>query len=648
MLKEVKIELTNRCARNCKHCSSSATNSSNNVKELGFEDIKKIIYEAKDMNVETIVFTGGEPLMYERLPELVKLTSKLGLKSTIYTFAYKTDETLNKYRQLIDLGLNKIVYSLAESLSDEEDASVYDKAEFFDKVFENNSARLGFHYTVSKDSFSRLKQVVNETIDTFKTRSYFDKVSLLRFVPHGKGTIDMDLSKEELLAIKKLYLNSNDKDKIRLGTPWNILGIENTPCIIADEIMIIGFDGIAYPCDSIKYFKKIGISGNIKENTLEEMYNSSYFSNIRSLNTDNSCSTCKDYKICKSGCIGQKIIANYIEDEDKVEVLKKCINSRDSKMYEVDMKKRQEVYDLYWYFACERQNIFIKKLNGEPAPWTKDLILQEYKFCNSYRVNDRVSQYLLKNVIYNGKSYSNEDMLFRILLFKLFNKESTWELLLNNFEDINLKNFNFNEYSSVLEKAISNGIKIYNDAYISCANKAFGYDRKHDNHLALLNKMFNGDKMQNKIVRCKTMEEAFNIIKSYPLIGNFMAYQLVTDINYSEVVNWKEDEFTVAGPGSLRGIKKCFIDKGKMSNEDIIKYMYEHQDEEFNRLGFDFKRIGNRPLQLIDCQNIFCELDKYCRQALPELKSNRTKIKKRYIQKGEKINYIYPPKWDIN
>ena len=205
MLKEVKIELTNRCARNCKHCSSSATNSSNNVKELGFEDVKKIIYEAKNMNIETIVFTGGEPLMYERLPELVKLTSKLGLKSTIYTFAYKTDETLNKYRQLIDFGLNKIVYSLAESLSDEEDASVYDKAEFFDKVFENNSARLGFHYTVSKDSFSRLKQVVNETIDTFKTRSYFDKVSLLRFVPHGKGTIDMDLSKEDGMWISPKF-----------------------------------------------------------------------------------------------------------------------------------------------------------------------------------------------------------------------------------------------------------------------------------------------------------------------------------------------------------------------------------------------------------------------------------------------------------
>lgn len=312
------------------------------------------------------------------------------------------------------------------------------------------------------------------------------------------------------------------------------------------------------------------------------------------------------------------------------------------------MKKRQEIYDLYWYFAWERQNIFWKKLNGEEAPWTDDYILQQYKFCNSYRVNDRVSQYLLKNVIYNENIYEDEDMLFRIILFKLFNKEATWELLVNEFGNITLKEFNFEIYSKVLSEATLKGVKIYNDAYISCANKAFGYDRKHDNHLALLNKMFNEDKIASKIKACKTMKEAFDIIKSYPLIGNFMAYQLVTDINYSEVVDWREDEFTVAGPGSLRGIKKCFIDTGDMSNEDIIRYMYERQDEEFKRLNLDFKKIGDRPLQLIDCQNIFCELDKYCREKVPELKSNRTKIKKKYVSKKEKIEYMYPPKWGVN
>ena len=311
------------------------------------------------------------------------------------------------------------------------------------------------------------------------------------------------------------------------------------------------------------------------------------------------------------------------------------------------MKKRQEIYDLYWYFANERQNIFIKKLNGDTPPWTNDPILKTYKFCNSYRVNDRVSQYLLKNVIYNGKTYKDEDMLFRIILFKLFNKESTWELLLKEFKDITLSTFDMKEYSKILTNAINDNIKIYNDAYISCATKAFGYDRKHDNHLALLNKMFIIDKVQDKILKCINMEQAFKIIKSYPLIGNFMAYQLITDINYSNIVDWKEDEFTVAGPGSLRGIKKCFIDKGNLSNEDIIRYMYNHQEEEFKRLNLDFKTIGNRKLQLIDIQNIFCELDKYCREKVPSLKSNRTKIKKKYTPKQTKIEYIYPPKWNI-
>ena len=331
MLKEIKIELTNKCARNCKHCSSNATNNIDNLKELDFDSVYKIITEAKVMGVEDIVFTGGEPLMYDSLSELVELTSKLGMKSTIYTFAYRTDETLNKYKHLINLGLNKIVYSLADSLSDEKDISIYNNEEFFDKVFEENDAKLGFHYTVSKDSYSKFKDVIISAINTFKSRKYFDKVSLLRFVPHGKGTTYMDLSKEQLLDIKDFYLNFADKNRIRLGSPWNILGIENSPCIIADKIMIIGFDGIAYPCDSIKYFTELGISGNIRENSLMDMYTSEYFSNIRNFNTDNSCSSCEQYSICKSGCIGQKIIANYTDNKDKVLTLKRCINSQDPK-----------------------------------------------------------------------------------------------------------------------------------------------------------------------------------------------------------------------------------------------------------------------------------------------------------------------------
>ncbi len=307
-----------------------------------------------------------------------------------------------------------------------------------------------------------------------------------------------------------------------------------------------------------------------------------------------------------------------------------------------------DIYDLYFYFACERQNIFYKKLNGESEPWTKDVILQNYKFCNAYRASDRVSQYLIKNVIYNGNKYSNKDIIFRIILFKIFNKESTWEILVKNFGDIKYNSFNRRKFSKVLLNEINDGNAIYNNAYISCANKVYGYDKKHDNHLKLIEIMFGKDNIDEKIIKSKNMEEAFNILKSYPLLGNFMAYQLVTDINYSEVVNFTENEFTVVGPGSLRGIKKCFISKGNLSNEDIIRYVYENQEYEFKRLNLKFKKIGDRKLQLIDCQNLFCELDKYLREKRPDLKSNRSKIKMKYVSKKNIINYKYPPKWNVD
>lgn len=312
------------------------------------------------------------------------------------------------------------------------------------------------------------------------------------------------------------------------------------------------------------------------------------------------------------------------------------------------MKKREDIYDIYWYFAYERQNIFYKKLKGEKPPYTKDEILSTYKFCNCYRVLDRVSQYLIKNVIYNNpEKYEKKDIIFRIILFKIFNKEETWEYLLNNLGDITLDNFSFKKYDLILSKMKEEGYKIYNDAYISCANKAFGYDKKHQNHLALIEKMFLEDKIYEKIIYSNSMEDLFNILKDYPLIGDFMAYQLATDINYSDVVNFPEDTFTIAGPGAKRGIRKCFSDLEKSSEKDIIKYMYDNQEQEFKRLNLDFKFLEERKLQYIDIQNLFCEVDKYLREKRPDLKTNRAKIKKKYIPKTAKIEYMLPPKWNI-
>ncbi|NJM20283.1 MAG: hypothetical protein HC874_22990 [Richelia sp. SL_2_1] len=314
------------------------------------------------------------------------------------------------------------------------------------------------------------------------------------------------------------------------------------------------------------------------------------------------------------------------------------------------MRVRQETFDTYWRFATLRQEIFFNKLKNVPPPWTSDPILNTYKFCNAYRVSDRVSQYLIKNVIYDeNRSQNEEEVLCRILLFKIFNKIETWKYLENRIGDyITLSNFDFNLYSKILEEAMDSGYAIYTSAYMSCASKEFGYEKKHQNHLALIQKMIFKDKVITRIVKAKTLERVFSIIQEYPLLGKFMAYQLATDINYSEIVDFDDNSFTIAGPGAERGIDKCFLDTGGKTYSDIIHWMTENQEQEFQRLGLNFQSLWGRPLQAIDCQNLFCETDKYCREAFPNLKSNRKKIKSKFTVTPQPIDYFYPPKWRIN
>ncbi len=307
------------------------------------------------------------------------------------------------------------------------------------------------------------------------------------------------------------------------------------------------------------------------------------------------------------------------------------------------------VYDSYWYLAAERQNIFFKKLNDELGPWTFDPIFQKHKFTNAYRASDRASQYLIKNVIYDG-SQSPDEVFFRIILFKLFNKIETWELLSEKLSEISFENFNYHDYNAVLSTAMNNGKRIYSAAYIMASgSKVFGPGKKHQSHLKLIQMMMDNH-LPEKLCQSASMGDAYELLINYPMIGSFLAYQFVTDINYSEMTNFSEMSYVMPGPGALNGIKKCFTSLGDYSTADIIKMMADIQEKEFDRLGINFKTLWGRELQLIDCQNIFCETDKYARVKFPEVqgKTKKSRIKQVFKMSLDKLDPWYPPKWNIN
>ena len=303
---------------------------------------------------------------------------------------------------------------------------------------------------------------------------------------------------------------------------------------------------------------------------------------------------------------------------------------------------------MYWAFAAERQEVFMRRVAGGPAPWTADEILQRYKFCNTYRASDRVSQFLIRDVIYADGDFDADDMLLRIILFRLFSKPATWIALEQEHGPLRRRGFRGARVAASLERFRANGISIYTSAFILCANKAFGFDRKHLNHIALVEQMFRRRALPRAVARARRLGDLYLALLEYPLIGPFMAYQLAIDINYSELVDFSEDEFTMPGPGAERGIRKCFPDVRRIDMPGVIQWIVEHQQSEAEQVGVHSPTLWGRPLQAIDCQNLFCELDKYARVAFPRLKSNRSRIKATFVPSPEPLTLFYPPKWMIN
>lgn len=310
---------------------------------------------------------------------------------------------------------------------------------------------------------------------------------------------------------------------------------------------------------------------------------------------------------------------------------------------------RRRIYEIYWSFAAERQAAFERRVAGKPFPWTDDPILQEYKFCNVFRAADRVSQYMIRDVCYHEEPCRPEDRAFQIVAFRTFSKIDTWTAVrdyLGNYPT--LSDLVDEGFRKALGQARQQNGGLYTGAFILCANNAYGQSLKHLNHVELFRHMFLQEGLGERILEASSLHQVYELLHGYPLMGDFMSYQTAIDLNYSDLIDFSENEFTKAGPGALRGINKVFESLGDYTPAEIIHWMVDHQEAAFESLGLPFDGLWGRPLHAIDCQGLFCETDKYCREAAPELTSARKRIKARFSVTPEPIELFFPPKWEIN
>lgn len=305
------------------------------------------------------------------------------------------------------------------------------------------------------------------------------------------------------------------------------------------------------------------------------------------------------------------------------------------------------------YFIRERMDIFWARLAHTNPPFSDDPIFKQYKFTNVYRATDRVSQYLIRNIQYNH-DWNEEDLIFRTLLFKLFNLSSTWDTLLEvlGYEP-DYADFELDLYCKVFDIVQAKVPVLYNNAYMMNGKMKYGHKQKHHSHMALLKEILTADFI-HQAVKCQSLTELHQLLLSQYNIGEFLAYQFAIDLNYTPIWQFDESSLYVATVGSKRGIDKLFNgNKPRSGYPSIIRFYTEHQNKLLiaHDLDAGWVNLFGRRLQAIDMQNCFCELDKYLRAFKPDIKVSTAyqpiRIKTTYKRKTEPYTLFFPPWWGL-
>ena len=294
--------------------------------------------------------------------------------------------------------------------------------------------------------------------------------------------------------------------------------------------------------------------------------------------------------------------------------------------------------------------MYYRRLKGSTAPWTTDPILSTYRFTNTYRATDRVTQYLIREIQYHpDRSQEPQEIFFRTLIFKFFNKVETWEALERKHGPLNWSTIDLCSVDATLSTLLQRRVRIYSSAYIT-PPPSFGALRKHTNHLKLIAKM-----MDERVFECiqnvSSLQGVYSTLLRYPGLGRFLAYQFAIDLNYSNILQYNEEDFVIAGPGAVDGVSKCFVDMNGLSPEDVIYWVTDNQERELTRRDIEFPGLFGRRLQPIDCQNLFCEVSKYARVKHPEIPghSKRRRIKQLYKCIDRPIpSPFFPPRWNLD
>lgn len=251
------------------------------------------------------------------------------------------------------------------------------------------------------------------------------------------------------------------------------------------------------------------------------------------------------------------------------------------------------------YWIMERERIRQAKVMGLPKPWTSDPILQQFKFCNVHREDDRVTQWFANNWR-SARYWQEKNFVPAIILGRVINWPDTLAEMGFPHEWSKMRAYN------ILEQRAARGEKVYTGAYMVSQ-----YGSKAPKNVLVTD---NADYYFNDRPRIySTLADTWKSLIEYRGVGTFMAGQVIADLKRTPLLNNAHDWNTWAclGPGSSRGLNRLYDRSLNYQPSD------EQGAEEMKEVHEAL--MGYNPTELMcrqDLQNCLCEFDKYMRTKL--------------------------------
>lgn len=267
------------------------------------------------------------------------------------------------------------------------------------------------------------------------------------------------------------------------------------------------------------------------------------------------------------------------------------------------------------YFVWEREAIRLARAAEFPRErWTADPIFARYKFTNIRRRDDRVSRWIIREMIEPAVDCGDEQLWFTLLVARLINWPPSLEALLGGgVLPVAPGDFSRRRFVEVLEARKAAGAKVYSGAYMLYPTKMDpgGCKSEAVARYIIGAAVERAADIAEAVFPASGVTSVEGIVRELSLcfgVSSFMAGQVAADLTYtgmtfSDVYTWAP-----IGPGSAQGLN-ALLERSKFAG---------WAQADFNRELIAIKgriesELGIRGLTLHDVQNVMCEYSKYVR-----------------------------------